>query len=152
MLNREESAKLVRLARVVERAEDVFEGLDAGLQVEYQLEGPFHVHHTSRRHGPCEIRALGLRVNETGWVQSASLKAEEYGVDRKAGFLGHHADVRRVVPRHILRIRAHHDRDDQGLSVNGVSRHHQDGSATSLFPAHGGAEVDEVDLTTANHP
>ena len=31
MLNREESAKLVRLARVVERAEDVFEGLDASL-------------------------------------------------------------------------------------------------------------------------
>lgn len=30
-LNSEESAKLVRLARVVERAEDVFDGLDASL-------------------------------------------------------------------------------------------------------------------------
>lgn len=31
VLNSEESAKLVRLARVVERAEEVFEGLDASL-------------------------------------------------------------------------------------------------------------------------
>ena len=62
------------------------------------------------------------------------------------------ADVRWIVTRHIPCVGADDDRDDQRLAVNGVGRDHQDRSAPSLFPTVSGAEVDEVNLATANHP
>src|SRR2546425_3467821 len=122
------------------------------LEVEHQPEGSLHLRHASWWYGPCEIRTVGLRVKETGWVQRANLKAQEYGVDWKAGFPGRHADVRWIVTRHIPCAGADDYRDDQWLAVNGVGRDHQDRSAPSLSPTVSGAEVDEVNLATANHP
>ncbi len=80
------------------------------------------------------------------------MEAEEHGVSWKTGFLGRHADVRWIVARHIFCVGADDHCDDQGLTVNGVSRDDQYRSATSLFPAVGGAQVDKVDLSAANHP
>src|SRR3989442_15960176 len=122
------------------------------LELEHQPEGSLHLRHASWWYGPCEIRTVGLRVKETGWVQRANLKAQEYGVDWKAGFPGRHADVRWIVTRHIPCAGADDYRDDQRLAVNGVGRDHQDRSATGLFPTASEAEGDEVNLATANHP
>ncbi len=68
------------------------------------------------------------------------LEAEEHGVSWKAGFLGRHADVRWIVAVHIFCVGADDHCDDQYRS------------AISLFPAVDGAQVDKLDLSSANHP
>ncbi len=85
------------VARVLDRGVWPLEGLE----VDHQPEGSLHLGHASRWYDPRETRTVGRRVKETGWVQRANLKAQEYGVDWKAGFLGRHADVRWIVTRHI---------------------------------------------------
>lgn len=63
---------------------------------------------------------MRLRVKETGWIEGADLKAEEYGVFRETGFLGCHANIRGIVTGHFLRVGADNDRDNQRLPINGI--------------------------------
>ena len=95
---------------------------------------------------------MGRGIKETGRISRTNLKTEEDGVPRKTGFPGRHANVCRIVTRHILCVGADDHRDNERLAVNGVCRDHQDGTSSRLFPAVGGTEIHEVDLAVANHP
>ncbi len=121
-------------------------------KVEHQSECLFYLLHARRWCASRKVWTVSLGVEKSGGIQRANLKAEEYSVARKTGFLGCHADVRRIVTRHIPCVGANHHRDHERLAVDGVCRDHQDGPSPGLFPAVGGTEVDEVNLTAANHP
>ena len=118
-----------------------------GLQIQNEPDGVFDLGHSCCGHFGCGSPCR----RKPGRVQRTDLKAEEYGVVGKPGLRGGHTDVDGIVSRNVSAIGSNHDRNNQRLPIDGISRDDHDRAASGLLVAFHRTEINEIDVASMDH-